>query len=555
MTEGEKETSTATPVQTPPEASEAQQLLDTLKAKEVAFDEFVASATVAIRAGIEKARGVVAEIDALKDDAIRAKDNLATSSSAEISAEIEKAKAILAEAGTLKAGVEAAKAAAETAQAAVEQVVSKASAQSTEVEALKTGIATIKGAMEEKQTSASADLGVITQTKSEIETLKASAGALSDKLSKEHEEIVARIADLQTQQASLQTVLKDISDIKSAAESNGAAVKSFLDEVGQTKDRFQNLNSDTGTQYDTLHKKQEALQVKISEIEDANTKINDLRRRLLETTDDTKSVQDKIGELRAQIGSTLAGVTADRDSSAAALTAFLEKASRDEEALTLSLNTKFDELHESLKVQILALLPSAGAAGLASTYYDAKSRYAPTSYAGKPGAPTLTGWRKILRGAVGNNPASVVATVFFYAMFLVPLGALAYGTYDLVWQLEHNRLFQFDYRVLALRFLIAVPLATISGFGFASLHQYRRLYEQYNHKQRVMELYRSFRDEIETSGDKEQIKALLKIMLDSVADKAWENSKEGGDAKKSEDAISMLDRFASVAAKIKGLGA
>jgi predicted nucleic acid-binding Zn-ribbon protein len=518
MTEGEKETEPTTPIQTS-DISEARRLLGDLKGKQTAFEEFVASATTAIQT------------------------------------EIAKAKAILAEVGTFKEIAEAAKNAAETGQTVVEQVVSKASGQGAEVEALKTSIATIKGAMEEKQTSASADLGIITQTKSEIETLKTTAGAVSDKLSKEHEEIAAHIAELQTQQTSLQTVLKDISDIKSAAEGNGTAVKNFLDEVGQTKERFATLNTDTGTQYDSLIKKQDALQAKISEIEDANTKINDLRRKLFENTDDTKSVQNEIDDLRTQIRTILTGATTDRDTSAAELTAFLEKANRDQEASTISLNKKFDALHESLKGEILALLPSAGAAGLASTYYDAKSRYAPTSYAGKPGSSTLTGWKKVVRGLVGNNPASVVATIFFYGMFLVPLGALAYGTYDLVWQLEHNPQFRFDYRILALRFLIAVPLATISGFGFASLQQYRKLYEQYNHKQRVMELYRSFRDEIATNGDAEQTKALLKIMLDSVADKAWESPKEGGESTKGDDAISMLDRFASVAAKIKSLGA
>jgi hypothetical protein len=78
-----------------------------------------------------------------------------------------------------------------------------------------------------------------------------------------------------------------------------------------------------------------------------------------------------------------------------------------------------------------------------------------------------------------------------------------------------------DLKIVTLRVLIAIPLATISAFGFASLALYRRLYEEYNHKQRVMELYGSFRKEIGENGTAEQKTQLLTIMLDAVADKSY----------------------------------
>jgi hypothetical protein len=69
-----------------------------------------------------------------------------------------------------------------------------------------------------------------------------------------------------------------------------------------------------------------------------------------------------------------------------------------------------------------------------------------------------------------------------------------------------------------------------------------------------MELYVSFRDEIEKGGDKDQIKTLLKIMMDSVADKAWRDAKiEPKDD--IQDALVSVDKVAGLVAKIKTLGA
>jgi ABC-type multidrug transport system fused ATPase/permease subunit len=140
--------------------------------------------------------------------------------------------------------------------------------------------------------------------------------------------------------------------------------------------------------------------------------------------------------------------------------------------------------------------------------------------------------------------------LFFYALFMGPLVILAWGTYDLIWQIEYNHMPIPDSRVLALRFLIAVPLATISTFGFASLRLYRKLYEQYNHKQRVMELYLSFKREIEATGDDEQKKRLLTIMLDSVAEKAWQITKPDAE-EKDDGGLLNLEKFVSVATRVR----
>ena len=72
---------------------------------------------------------------------------------------------------------------------------------------------------------------------------------------------------------------------------------------------------------------------------------------------------------------------------------------------------------------------------------------------------------------------------------------------------------------ILLRFLVSTPLVAISLFGWSSIRLQRRLYEEYNHKQRVMHLYVSFTDEVEKVGTGAHKKELLTIMLKTVADK------------------------------------
>jgi len=106
-------------------------------------------------------------------------------------------------------------------------------------------------------------------------------------------------------------------------------------------------------------------------------------------------------------------------------------------------------------------------------------------------------------------------------LFILPILGIVLIFYDLVRDLPKASLANLDFRILTLRVLIALPLATISAFGFTSLRLYRRLYEEYNHKQRVMELYASFRKEIAENGTEDQKRALLTIMLNAVADKSY----------------------------------
>ena len=418
-----------------------------------------------------------------------------------------------------------------TSTSSIQAEVAKAKTAASEAEKLKTDVATAKGAIDATQKSATDELGIVTQSRAEIEKLKASATALSEKLTTQHEAVATQITALQEQHKALQTVLADVTTLKAGIQSESEVGKASAKEIEAAKAAVIKLNAETQAQHDTLVSKQSALQSKISEIEDANTKIIDLRQKLLESSDARKSVQDQVAALHGQIQGLLKEITAQKTAAASELAALQEKSKRDGDTLAAESRKRFDDLHASLEAKILALLPSAGAAGLASTYYDAKSRYSPTSFSGKPGGTAASGWFGRVRSWFGYNPASVVATAFFYAMFVLPLCYIVYESVLLLAKLESEPHIVLDYRMLVIRFLIVIPLAAISGFGFASLQLYRRLYEEYNHKQRVMELYQSFQGEIEKNGDEEQKKALLSIMLGSVQSKAWDEAKSAADKK------------------------
>ena len=158
------------------------------------------------------------------------------------------------------------------------------------------------------------------------------------------------------------------------------------------------------------------------------------------------------------------------------------------------------------KGQILSLLPEAGSAGLATSYFKAKSRYGFVPSQGE-------------ECGIGNWLKYAFIFVFDYGVFLGSLGAMGY----LFWDLFHSlKATEITTGVAVFRFLMATPLAIIASFGWSSIQMKRRLYEEYNYKQRVMELYKSFKEEIEETEGEESTKLkeeLLTIMLSAVRDK------------------------------------
>ena len=485
-------------------------------------------------------------------------DSLIESASQSIQSETERFQKANAEIQILKENASNANSEIENLKSAATQNVSITSAAVAEIEQAKTGYSELKGSLDATRETASTDLGIIIKIKSDIETLKATAETQLRSLATDNENIKKEVASLQETNASLYSILSDLSAARNAAEADKSQITALTEEVKIIRDGFSKINDETQTRYESLTQKQDNLQLSFDEIDAIHLKALKLRERLLDGTEDTRSVQEEIDQLYEQTQQQLIEIKNEHSTTTQALESIIAKSTSDTETQATAIKSKFNQLHQSLEEKILSLLPSAGAAGLASTYYDAKSRYSPTSYTRKSNSNDTNksqNWLmrtiRILRSLFGNNPASAIATVFFYTMFIAPLGTLAYGTYELVLQLEGDKEVVLDNRILILRFLVAVPLATISAFGFSSLRLYRKLYEEYNHKQRVMELYRSFRDEIATNGDPEQTKELLKIMLDSVATKAWEDGHNSDDKAKDTEANAMLSQMSDLYEKCK----
>ena len=159
---------------------------------------------------------------------------------------------------------------------------------------------------------------------------------------------------------------------------------------------------------------------------------------------------------------------------------------------------QFETLREELRNKILDLLPGATVARLSNAYREAKERY----------------------GSVPDKKNFGVG--WFHALFIIPLSVIIFlilsgdtvGLLDIIGadgSINSNALLN--------RFLISSPFATLSWFGWSSIRLNRRLYEEYNHKQRVMQLYHGFNGEIEEYGREDQKQKLLDIMLQNVADK------------------------------------
>ena len=175
---------------------------------------------------------------------------------------------------------------------------------------------------------------------------------------------------------------------------------------------------------------------------------------------------------------------------------------------------EFKELKKEMEDEIRSLLPGAGAAGLSSAYVEAKATYGNIPYArAKEDKPH---WWDVPHHRLKQN----IPNIINYSLFLLPLIFLAY---HFIWSAEGflsgSKTESITLTAIFLRILTSTPFIVISVFGWSTIKLRRRLYEEYNHKQRVMQLYRSFKDELDEPSMEEHRKNLLAIMLKTVSDK------------------------------------
>jgi|GEM_PF-4766364 len=157
--------------------------------------------------------------------------------------------------------------------------------------------------------------------------------------------------------------------------------------------------------------------------------------------------------------------------------------------------TKFHELFKKIE----SLLPSATSAGLASSFREAQKRYHP-----------LEG------GSFKERFFSIFhsSRILWFGFISTILG-LSY-LYYLVWKQNPERFHATSVWNLFTNIAMGFPLMWLAWFFQRSISQGNRLFEEYNHKSRVMNLYEGFVRVIDEAGLQENKKELLGIMLQTV---------------------------------------
>jgi len=388
----------------------------------------------------------------------------------------------------------------------------------------------------ELQKLLSAAQEIITQLDSQKNTILSNVQDASQQLGDlkgKQQSLGEQLAALEAQRSTAQGLMDAITALKAEAENNKNSVLNDVQAITQTKAQFEELKTQAQTARDDLANRQSELAGKISEINGAYDRISQQQKVLFDDSTDQsgtaiRAIVNQIHDSNTAIKGLLAEAKRESEASTTEIKQALEESKTKITALNESVETKLKEvvdqstseisaLKKSLEQEIKSLLPEAGAAGLASTFFQAKSKYAITASEPKSKYLVIRLGLQLLHFLL-----SALTPLFFYAMFILPLGGIFYIFYSLLPYLEKQTsdgsIIHIDSTILLYRLLLSLPLAWVSLFGWSSIRMHRRLYEEYNYKQRVMQLYHSFKDEIGTE-DGENQKALLGIMLAAVADK------------------------------------
>jgi uncharacterized coiled-coil DUF342 family protein len=401
-------------------------------------------------------------------------------------------------------------------------------------------IATLKASAAKESATINDFTQSFVETKAKLDSAAQSAEEARKRADASEASLGERITSLgtvadgfKTKADALGNVLSDVERLRDEALKGKEAVIADSQQVGEAKARFEELRAQTQAAHDALTNQNNVAATQIEQIGVSHATIEKMRSELADErqTDagavpsifqSIKDIHDLTHSLlsQAEVQTQEAKTTADKTLSDIASTWDGIKADHKLEQTTLLTTAKMeiDTLKTNLEQEIRRLLPGAGAAGLASAYFDAKSKYGPTKF-DYTGKETEKHHRlKYLFALFGYVVSSYATPLIFYAMFIMPLAIVAYFFHDLLEYFKTHPS-KFDPSLFLFRVAISVPLLTISYFGWSSIRLYRRLYEEYNHKQRVMELYESFKKEAEKIGTPEQQTALLGIMLATVGDK------------------------------------
>ena len=230
-------------------------------------------------------------------------------------------------------------------------------------------------------------------------------------------------------------------------------------------------------------------------LNDLRREVNEYAKKLLKGDDEELSISEKINEISRTILEYKKEIFGYEDEAGEkkGIKHDIEKLISDGRA-NLEKN-KSD--YNLLKNKVESLLPQAAAAGLAYDYNQAKQDY---------------GLRlKVEEDKDGNKIQKIdwyqtaIHSIFPYLIFIGPLCGLMVLVFIAV-----NNNFSLDDFVK--RFFIFIPFLWLSVFGQKTISIRRRLYEEYNHKEKVVKLFLGLKKEL----SKEKIEELESIVLATV---------------------------------------
>lgn len=378
---------------------------------------------------------------------------------------------------------------------------------------------------------AESDIETLEAAKVRFSDLKDAANELASQLDSKNTDIQSSITKIDADLADFEKKSEQITSFETSASEAYSRLQTIENEITSQRDNAQSSLNETTNVLNELVSQQAAVAGKIQEIEGKFEEISTAYESLLIGNDDPLlgPVEESV---RTQIEELLASIKADRDSYQASHLDKLNtlQANHDERINILQnlstekMNTlqtfheettaRFQNLYDELKHKIDSLLPGAGAAGLASSYYQAKMRYATNNDI------KLTNDSSDITNRIKLTNADFapqwVAYAFNLLLFLIPLGALFYTFLDF----HYPPMFEKEpFAALLYKLTLTLPLVAVSTYGIVSLVSDKKMYEAYNHKQRVMQLYHSFKTEIDQSNDPVLKSKLLDVMLDVVKDK------------------------------------
>jgi hypothetical protein len=216
------------------------------------------------------------------------------------------------------------------------------------------------------------------------------------------------------------------------------------------------------------------------DVEESREVINDFYNKLVDDKEGgIKGIKTKIEEIQTNFETLLTEYIAKCKSKEAEHQTTFSTVLKDVETKRNETFQSMENERKTLFKKIEDLLPSATSAGLASSYKDAQ-----------------------------DNIKSIPR--LWCAFFIVILGLFGWYAYFLLAQQDHS-----IGAVLA-HVLTGSPLIWLAWYLQRSISQQSRIFQEYNHKQRVMNLYEGFVRAIHESGSKDQKVQLLTIMLDTV---------------------------------------